>query len=267
MTIPGSVGVFSVATNIYLDYWLDMAISAASFLRAEAGVTLHVFTDRPSEAAGMAPRVPGVTVVPIGIPPLGWPEATMDRYRLVHEHADQIAGDTLVHVDADMLFVAPVGTELDPDAWLGGMAFVRHPGYFRPAGRQRLALYARSPRTALSDVSLRRKSGGIGTWEDRVQSTAYVQRPARGHYYCGGVWMGRREPLLTMSSELARQVADDHRRGIIAVWHDESHLNSYACRHPHTELGPEYCFVPEYPQLGHIAPRIIAVDKGLRRTR
>ena len=48
--------------------------------------------------------------------------------------------------------------------------------------------------------------------------------------------------FLSMCRELAGAVKRDLDNGIIAVWHDESHLNKYVVgRHP-LVLGPEYLF-------------------------
>jgi hypothetical protein len=267
MSRPEEVGVLTVATNQYIEYWEQMALGADKWLFHGSSVTLHVFTDQAERAAAIGSRLDRVQVRPIPIPPLRWPAATIERYRLIKDHSRDVRGELLLHVDADMVFSSPVGPELDPSHWPGGLALVRHPGYFRPMGLARGAFYARHPGTLASDLVLWRTAGGLGAWEDRPASQAFVPRASRRSYLCGGVWFGARDSILRMCSTLADAVEADAEAGLMAVWHDESHLNRYASAHPHAVLGPEYCFVVGYPQLQAHLPRIIAVEKGDRRTR
>ena len=266
-TKGGSVGVVTVATNRYLDYWHDMAVSAEQHLFAGHPIVLHVFTDRLSDAKAMAADFPRLTVNVVPIDALGWPEATLLRYEVFDSHRDVLDQDLLMHLDADMLLVADVGAELDPDRWPGGVALVRHPGFRRPPVPSRLSLYAGRPRMAAGDAVMRVRSGGIGSWESRPVSRAFVPRGARRRYVCGGTWLGLRDPLLSMVHDLAARTRADFDEGTIALWHDESHLNWYAAGHRTALLGSEYCFAPGYANLRDIAPRILAVDKADDRTR
>ncbi|MHB1066464.1 MAG: hypothetical protein ACYC2Z_03405 [Candidatus Nanopelagicales bacterium] len=263
----GSVGVVTVATNRYLDYWFEMARSAEEYLFAGHPVVMHVFTDRPEDAKAMAGDFDRITVNPVPIATLGWPEATLLRYELFDAHHDELGQDLLMHLDADMLLVDDVGAELDPASWPGGIALVRHPGFRRPETSARLALYASHPRMAAGDAVMRVQKGGIGSWESREISRAYVPRRARRRYVCGGTWLGLRGPFLAMVHELATRTRADLDEGTIAIWHDESHLNWFASGNPTALLGSQYCFALGYPNLRDLAPRIVAVDKADDRTR
>lgn len=82
---------------------------------------------------------------------------------------------------------------------------------------------------------------------------------------------GRAEDYLRMCRELADAVRRDLEDGVIAVWHDESHLNKYVIgRHP-LVLSPEYLF-PEtldfnQKNLMAIKPKVkmIVKDKSLQK--
>ena len=263
----GSVGVVTVATNRYLDYWHEMAITADQHLFPGLDVVMHVFTDRADEARAMASDFTRIRINPIPIPALGWPDATLLRYSLFDRHADQLEQDLLMHLDADMQVVAEVGPELTPGNWPGGIALVRHPGYWRPRWTQRLALYARAPRLAARDARLRVAVGAVGSWESRPASRAYVPRNQRGTYACGGTWMGLHDAFTSMVHELAERTDADSAEGTMAIWHDESHLNWFASTHPRALLGSEYCYALGFPNLASVTPRIVAVDKGSDRTR
>jgi hypothetical protein len=66
---------------------------------------------------------------------------------------------------------------------------------------------------------------------------------------------------------LADRTREDLDRGIIATWHDESHLNWFASGHAHQLMDSQKCYAPGYKNLSDIWPEIIAVDKGDDRTR
>ena len=53
------------------------------------------------------------------------------------------------------------------------------------------------------------------------------------------------------------------KNGIIAKFHDESHLNAFASQSKSiTWLNPEYCFEPSYPNLNSLDPYLHVVDKN-----
>ena len=257
----------TVATNRYLDYWFAMAQSAERYLFPDRDVVMHVFTDRVADAREMARAFSRVVVNPIEIEQYVWPEATLLRYQIFDTHRSQLSQDVLLHLDADMIVVDEVGPELRPDYWRGGIALVRHPGYRRPGLGAGSSLYFRNPRLAWSDARARMVVGGLGSWESDVRSRACVPRAKRKAYVCGGTWMGRRTELLSMIHELAEHTREDTQTGVMAVWHDESHLNWFASRYETSILGSEYCYAEGYANLSDLHPRIIAVVKGDERTR
>ena len=68
-----------------------------------------------------------------------------------------------------------------------------------------------------------------------------------------------------MAEVIAERVNKDFEKGVIALWHDESHMNRYLIDNPPTlSLTPSYCFAeeqirnPDYPH----TPKIIALKKN-----
>ena len=142
---------------------------------------------------------------------VGWPAATIERYHVIVENAERLAAATHVfHLDADMLFVAQVGAEI-----VAPLVGTTHPGY----------------------VSRR------GTYEERPESAACVAPDEGSVYYCGGFVGGERAEFLQLANAIRTRVDRDAEQGIVARWHDESHLNRYLVdRPPDLTLSPSYCY-------------------------
>ena len=68
--------------------------------------------------------------------------------------------------------------------------------------------------------------------------------------------------MIELSEQLAERIDEDSSKGIVAIWHDESHLNWWATMHAHDIASPAYCFSPDFPALKQLRPKIQAVDKG-----
>lgn len=155
--------------------------------------------------------IEGDDIVRIQQDRLGWPYDTMMRFEMYFNARDALQDmDYLFAVDADMRFENMVGDEI-----LSERVATQHPGY---VGRR-------------------------GTYETRRQSAAFVDRSQGLHYFAGGFNGGSRDEFLTMAYTIATQVETDLSNQLIAIWHDESHLNRYFVDNPPTTiLSPSYCY-------------------------
>lgn len=221
---PVRIGFLVIATQKYVDLFPPLRRSIREHLRVPgADVRFFCFTDRE-----LAPE-PDTTV--FRVDHLPWPLVTLLRYRFfAARRAELAAMDYLLYVDADMRFVAPVGPEV-----LGDRVCVRHPG-FHAAPRSRFT-YERDPRSA-----------------------ACVPDDRGTHYFQNCFQGGRSDLFLEMASELEDAINGDLKKNVIAVWHDESHMNRYMIDHPPDRiLDPGYAY-PEGWSLP-FAPRIMGVSK------
>jgi Glycosyltransferase family 6 len=260
MTIK-TLGIISVATNIYLEYWKSQAKSVAKNIGPNLDVTLHIFTDQPEEAEAFGSELENVKIVGHRIPGYRWPEATLYRYRIFNSAKDELTQDVLVYLDADMIVHQPMG-ESDFSTQSGtGMTLVRHPGYFRPGVLARAALYLSSPKLALGDFYSTLRVGGIGAWDTNPESKAFVPKKLRTQYFCGGTWWGYRDDFLALVEELDNRVTQDELAGVMAKWHDESHINWWGANHAHETKSPSYCYSVSYKWLSGLPMAIQAVDK------
>lgn len=141
----------------------------------------------------------------------GWPAATLYRYHVLLEHRRTVeCFDHLFLVDADMRFEAPVGVEV-----LGSLVATLHPGYVGKTAR-------------------------LLPFERDKASAAHATGRA---YFCGGFVGGETDEMLGLAESIRRGVDRDEEKGIMATWHDESHLNAVlAIRPPCVVLSPAYCY-------------------------
>jgi len=256
-----SLGVMSVATNIYLEYWKAQARSLDTFAGSDLDVTLHIFTDQPDAAEEFGRELPNVKVVGHRIPAYRWPEATLYRYRIFNAVRTELTQDILMYLDADMLVHKTLGLNDLKSPTGDGVTLVKHPGYYRPSLGYLLGVYAKRPKLLLSDLYSRYRLGGLGAWETSAGSTAFVPRGKRRDYFCGGTWWGYRDDVLGLVAELDANVTRDELNGVMAKWHDESHMNWWGANHPHATKDPSYCYSVSYPWIQNLPMVIQAVDK------
>lgn len=238
-----------------------MVKSAEALTGEEDRVTFFVFTDNPLEAKKFAAEISRVQVRIFEIDSYGWPEATLLRYQIFESRIKEMDADILMHLDADMLITSNPWPRIRKALLQSRICLVKHPGFWRPKGIERLFLYVKNPVMVYRDVRLRFEKGGLGSWESNAHSQAFVARKSRFNYYCGGTWFGKSESIREMLKILSKQVSEDLQRNIIANWHDESHLNKWAIENLHGDENPELCFDGTYPQLRQLRPVIVAVRK------
>ncbi len=202
-----NIGLLIVATGRYVDFVPPLLRSAEKYFCTNHTVTYFIFTD------GTIQCTPEISkkIVRIEQKRLGWPQDTLMRFSMYHAHREKLKKmDYLFATDADMLFENSVGDEI-----LSNRVGTQHPGYV----------------------------GRIGTYESRPISTAYVRKTQGLIYFAGGFNGGKREEFLRMAEIMSKNIEADMKKNIIAVWHDESHLNRYFVKNPPTKvLSPSYCY-------------------------
>lgn len=98
-------------------------------------------------------------------------------------------------------------------------------------------------------------------YERNKKSMAYIapfQPPYM--YYMGGINGGTAEAYMEMIETLAKNIRKDYENGIIAIVHDESHINKYLRTHECKILPDEYCYPEEWVKDG-FNPKIVFRDK------
>lgn len=218
------IGVLLIATQKYIQF-VDPVVDSirTRFFRAEE-VTIFLFTDR---------EVTRKDVVPLPIVHKPWPNITLERFHIFSAYRQELEGkDYLFYLDVDMKVVGEVGPEILPE-FPQELVGTIHPGFYSPGKR--------------------------GSYETRPESTAYIGSDQGTTYYAGGFNGGTATAFLNMAESLSHNIDIDRKKGITAVWHDESHLNRYLLDRPVKNISPAYCY-PEswkipFPKL------ILALDK------
>jgi hypothetical protein len=143
--------------------------------------------------------------------------------------------DYIFFFNANMKFVAEISpNEILPSVEEDGLTVVLHSGYYKAS------------------------AGQFPYEKKQKQSLAYLE--SGNHYFQGCLNGGNSEAYLKMITALKKNVQTDLDNNIIAIWHDESHLNRYmADKHPKI-LSPAYSY-PEGQSLG-MEPKILMLDKS-----
>ena len=224
-----NVGLVIVATGKYTQWIQPLIDSADQHFLADQKVTYFIFTDSEQYLTGHSRFNSDRTVKILRHKRLGWPDDTMMRPKVYYDYRQELQDmDYIFATDADMLFVDAVGNEI-----LGDRVATQHPGY---VGRR-------------------------GTYETRRRSTAYVAPSEGAYYFAGGFNGGTTQEYLKLCKTVTDNIATDRINNLIAIWHDESHINRYFIDNPPTIiLSPSYC----YPESWHLPykKRLLALDKN-----
>lgn len=219
-----NVGLLIICTNKYTQFLQRLITSADKHFLRDKNVTYFIFTNK-SDVKLETNR--NVVIIPIEHKP--WPFMTLYRYKIFTENRSYLEDmGYLYYCDADMLFVGDFGDEI-----LGELVATQHPGYY----------------------------GRRGTPEHRPQSLAYVGPEENMQYFAGGFNGGSKNGYLNMAKEIDKNIDIDLNNDIIAIWHDESHMNRYLINNPPTViLSPSYC----YGELMNIPfeKKLLSLDKN-----
>jgi histo-blood group ABO system transferase len=218
--------ILTIATNKYIQFVERLLDNIEENFLNGHEIQCLLFTDHEVETSD------NVKVSQIGHKP--WPEPALKKYNYINSELEYLKDfDYLYLFDADIAIVDTVGEEVLQD-----LVGVLHPYKF------------------FEDKK-------VYPYEKRKQSTAYVADENHNKYYAAAFVGGRSVNFLKMARTISERVEEDERNGIIAKWHDESHLNKYFNENPPTDLSPSYMFPeelinhPQYP----FQPKIVALKK------
>ena len=202
------IAILYICTGRYNIFWKDFYRSCEKYFINNAVKTYYVFTD-----AETVYNEDDNSVKKIYQENLGWPGNTLFRFRIFSKCIDELKDyDYVFFFNANMLFVKEVSENiLSNDA----LIVTEHPGKWK---RKRKHF----------------------TYETNSESLAYISENQGDVYVCGGLNGGTGEIYTKMIRDLEESIDKDYERGIIAKWHDESHLNKYILTHNYKLLDAGY---------------------------
>lgn len=212
------IGIFYIALGKYDRFFPAFYKSCEKYFIPEAQKEYFVFTD----ARRATFERPGVHCIEQA--DMGWPDNTMQRFRLFCSVEQQLVEiDYLFFFNANCQFVRPVPKEDLPET---GLVVTLHPGWYT-------------------------KTRATWPFEKNPASCAHIPPGEGEQYVCGGVNGGTHDAYLAMAHELQKRTDEDTANGVVAVHHDESQLNRYVYELPHeayTVWSPAYA----YPEIYHL---------------
>lgn len=230
------IAICFIGTGKYLDFLPSYYENIEKYFIPNAEKTFLVFTNGELSDT---PR----NIIPYYQEHLEWPYITLKRFEIIKKAKEQIENnDWFVFIDADALVVDEVSEEefFDESKSFFG---VHHPCHFLNM----------SPHNQLP-----------GAFETNPQSKSCVEEDDDlSVYYQGCLWGGKVPDVLGMIKELECRTNQDLENNVIAVWHDESHLNKFFIENKsrvHT-LGPEYAYPEVFENYCTFRPKIVHLTK------
>ncbi|WP_114985932.1 family 6 glucosyltransferase [Helicobacter muridarum] len=199
------IAILYICTGAYSIFWQDFYNSAKHHLLIEHMLEYFVFTDAKSLYAESNPDVHKIHQEN-----LGWPYNTLKRFEMFLRVEDALKEfDFVFFFNANCLFFQHVGEEFLPIE--KDLLVVQHSGF----------------------IDIAREHF---TYERNPESLACIALNEGKHYVQGSINGGKTKAFLTLARTLYERIEDDISRGIIAIWHDESHLNRYIIDNPNYKL-------------------------------
>lgn len=191
------IAVLYIGIGRYKVFWSDFYRSCEEFFLPNAAKEYFFFTDqldllKPNNVREYYQE------------DLGWPKNTLCRFQMFLKHKEELEQfDFIYFFNGNTLFLDTVSEkEIIP---------CKSEGYL----------------VALSWHIYDSVSNIKYPYERNSKSTAYIPKGKGYHYYQGGLNGGRSKEFLDLIEQCNSQIVEDDRKGILAVHHDESHLNKY----------------------------------------
>jgi hypothetical protein len=222
------VGILYICIGKYDLFWKSFYKSAQKYLFPDCNVEYFVFTDSTKIRASERIHI-------IYQQNLGWPNNTLKRFDLflkIEKDLSQL--DYIFFFNANIVFNTTITSDIFPSEFEDGLLGVIHPYFYNKTNRDY-------------------------PYERNELSKAYIQYGDGENYFMGSFNGGEANSYIKLIKTLKINIEKDLSNRIIAIWHDESHLNAYYL-HKHIKvLSPSYAY-PENADIPFVK-KIIILDK------
>ncbi|TYP97350.1 glycosyl transferase family 6 [Tenacibaculum adriaticum] len=225
------IAILYICTGKYSIFWKDFYASCEKFFFKEQDKHYFVFTDDLD-----INKKHNTTLIKENC--RGFPLDSLFRFDMFLKIENEVKSyDYVFFFNANMLFVEKVSYEIFPNKNFKGLIGVIHPMGFKY-----------------------RKFPSMYTYERNKKSRAYIKKEKKKYeYFMGGVNGGSTEEYYKMVKECSKNIHHDYKNNIVAIFHDESHMNKYFSENEVHSLSTAYGFQEgaKYP----FKPKIIIRDK------
>lgn len=215
-----SIGILYIATGPYITFWEAFYKSFENFFLKNTEKHYYIFTDKSEFYGSDNPRVHKTYQK---FQP--WPIPTLLKFQTFLEIKDELLKhDYLYQSNGPVICVKEVKEEdfLPREDCGEKMMFTLHPGYYN-------------------------KKNMYFPYERRRESLAYVPYNCGKEYVFGAMNGGVASDYIEFAEMLNERIVDDLNRGIIAEWHDESHINCMLTKMNNYRLLPmSYAYPPSF---------------------
>ncbi len=230
------VAVVFIGTGKYLNFLPSWYESCEQYLFPDIQKKYIIFTD------GEITESPENSVV-YKQEHLEWPFITLYRFKMLKKAFNEIKDcDWMLFLDADMRVV---DTVLPEDLFDDTKKYI---GVHHPCDYLEMPPHNQAP----------------GAFEIREISNAGITESDNiSVYYQGCLWGGKVPDVLDLIEELDRRIDDDYEKNVIAIWHDESHLNKFYAERPDeiNTVSPSFAYPEVFANQCTFEPKIVHLAK------
>jgi len=214
------IAILYICTGNYHIFWEDFYQGAEKNLLQDYKKEYFIFTDYKNLSFRENSNIHVVQQEK-----LGWPYDTLMRYHIFCKIEHELEKfDYIFFFNANMYIVAPIGEEILPSDEECGLCALWHPGFYKEIDNTKY------------------------TYDRNQKSLAYIPIGEGKRYYAGGLNGGTATAYLELIHQLAENIQRDKDNNIIALWHDESHLNKYLLNRSVRVLSPLYGWPEGWPE-------------------
>jgi len=230
------VAICFIGTSKYLNFLPNYYENIEKYFLPNSEKTFLVFTD--GELDGMPDNV-----VRYQQDHLEWPFITLKRFEIINRARQEIMkNDWFVFIDADALVTSDI-TEEEFFHLNKPFFGVHHPCHF---------------------LGMQPHGKFPGAFETNPKCRASITEDADvSTYWQGCLWGGKVPYVFELIDELQNRTNDDLKDDIIAIWHDESHLNKFFIENKervHT-LPSSYAYPEDFSSQCNFESKIVHLSK------
>ena len=230
------MSIIFIGTNQYLNFLPKWYNSCEKYLLPSIEKQYYVFTD------GELNDIPSNINV-YQQKHLSWPYITLLRFEIILRAKKELSkSDWILFLDADMLVVDEIKEEdiFTDKKYIG----VHHPCHY----------LGMPPHNKFS-----------GAFETNSKSLACItDSDDTSVYFQGCLWGGKTHYVMEMIKDLQNRIRIDLSNDVIAVWHDESHMNKFFSERLSDIhiLNPSFAYPEDYDSYCNFKKKIVHISKN-----